>query len=126
MGIAHQALGAQDAAIILNKAFLRCIDNLELSRAELSHIVGFSAASISRLCDGKKQINPESKEGELILLVLRVYRSLDAIFGGNQAHCRVWLRADNNHLQAIPLKKMYSICGLNEVAFYLDAFRAKV
>lgn len=126
MGIPHRVLEEQAAPQILGKAFLRCIDNLQLSRAELSHIVGFSAASISRLCDGKKQIKPNSKEGELVLLLLRIYRSLDAMFGGNQQHCKLWLHAPNQHLQAIPLKKMYTICGLNEVAFYLDALRAKV
>jgi hypothetical protein len=65
----------------------------------------------------------ESKEGELGLLFLRVFRSLDALVGGNLEQARAWLRAENDHLRGVPLQRMHKVEGLVDVADYLDALR---
>jgi len=64
------------SAIVLTKALLRAAQLLELSSAVLARILGVSEASISRLASGARTIDPASKEGELALLLVRVYRSL--------------------------------------------------
>ena len=60
------------------------------------------------------------------LLFLRVFRSLDALVGGNEASARAWLQADNRHLGGVPLDRMKRIEGLVDVAEYLDAMRGTI
>jgi len=110
---------------ILRKALLRLAEHLGLSRRELSCILGSSESSLSRLYDGKRFIDPLSKEGELAVLLLRLYRSLDALFGGNNQQCQLWLRSNNTHLGGVPIQLLQSIQGLITVLAYLDAMRGK-
>ena len=67
-----------------------------------------------------------AKEGELALVFLRVYRSLDALVGGDDEKARRWLGAPNAHLHGVPLQLMRRVDGLVHVAEYLDAMRGKV
>lgn len=115
-----------DKKIILRKALIRMADYLSFTRRELCSILGLSEASLSRLYDEKRYIDPDSKEGEIALILLRLYQSLDILFGGNQKQCQLWLRNENQHLGAIPAKLIQSIQGLNTATQYLDAMRAKI
>ena len=111
---------------VLRKALLRALDYLQLGRREFCAMTGLSLASASRFYEGSKLISPHSKEGELALLFLRVYRSLDTLFGGNQTQCRLWLQSHNYHLSGAPIELMAQIEGLTRVAAYLDAMRGKI
>jgi hypothetical protein len=113
-----------DRAAILTKAALRAADALGLTRAELASILGISAASASRLGRARR-VEPGSKEGELALLFLRVFRSLDGFFSGNLDAARVWLHAPNDHVGGRPAELLCRVEGLVRVAAYLDAMRAK-
>jgi hypothetical protein len=111
---------------VLTKAIIRMTNLLQLSRQELSAIIGPSEASLSRMfTKAHAGIDPESKEGQLALLLLRLYRSLDALFGGNVGQCQQWLRSKNHHLTGTPITMMQSIEGLIFVIQYLDAMRGK-
>ena len=55
-----------DAAAVLAKATLRAAERLGLSRSELGQVLGRDRSSISR-----SGIDPESKPGELALLLIR-------------------------------------------------------
>jgi len=55
-----------------------CVERLGLRGRHLAIIIGSSEASVSRMQHGRG-LDPESKEGELALLFLRLYRSLDAL-----------------------------------------------
>jgi hypothetical protein len=59
-------------------------------------------------------------------LFIRLYRSLDAIVGGDGAVARSWLRNDNTVLGGKPVDLMRTIAGLMDVIAYLDARRAIV
>lgn len=118
---------APDEAAVVSKALLRAAEALGLSSADLAQIVGASESTLSRIRNHKRGPIPlQSKEGELALLFLRVFRSLDALVGGNESHARAWLRADNHHLGGMPLRRMKKIEGLVDVAEYLDAMRGAV
>lgn len=110
---------------ILAKALVRAARALGLKNADVSRVVGSSEASISRLSRGRI-LDPESKEGELALLFLRLFRSLDAIVGGNEAQARAWLHAHNDHLEGVPAERIHSIQGLLDVVRYLDAMRGRI
>jgi hypothetical protein len=118
---------AIDEPAVVSKALLRAAETLGLSSAELAEIIGTSESSLSRIRNQKRAPIPlESKEGELVLLFLRIFRSLDALVGGNEGHAKAWLHAENHHLGGVPLQRMKRIEGLVDVAEYLDAMRGTI
>ncbi|MEJ2186851.1 MAG: hypothetical protein P8Z36_13045, partial [Gemmatimonadota bacterium] len=83
---------APDAAGVLTRAVRSAAERLGLRNRDLARVLGTSEASMSRLRTGRV-VEPTSKEGELALLFLRLYRSLDALVGGDDERARAWLRA---------------------------------
>src|SRR6185369_12528161 len=96
-----------------------------LAKALLAAIIGSSEASVSRLQHGRG-LDPDTKEGELALLFLRLYRSLDALVGGDDAKARDWLHAENAHLAGVPADRIRTVEGLVDVVQYLDAMRGRL
>lgn len=113
-----------DPAAVLTKAVLRASGLLGLSNATLARVLGVSEASISRLATGARFISPSTKEGELALLLVRTYRSLDALVGTDAAMRKAWLGGFNRALNAKPIEMIERAEGLVAVASYLDAMRA--
>ena len=113
-------------AAVLTKAVRRAATLLGISQQELATIVGVSPATVSRMADGRFLIDPRSKTGELALLFLRVFRSLDALVGGQVDAAKAWLAAPNVHLGGIPAELIRKVEGLGRVAEYLDAVRGKL
>jgi hypothetical protein len=111
-------------AAVLTKAVLRAAELLELSGSALARTLGVSEASVSRLVSGARAIDPKSKEGELALLLVRVYRSLDALVGSDPAQRKAWLQSHNRGLNGTPAELIQSAAGLVGVVAYLDAMRA--
>ena len=109
---------------VLTKAVLRAAELLGLSSRTLARILGVSEASVSRLFSGTRTIDPASKEGELALLLVRVYRSLDALVGTDPAQRKAWLTSPNRALNARPIDLLQRTDGLVGVVAYLDAMRA--
>lgn len=110
---------------VLAKAVLNAAGRLALRQRQIAAILGASEASISRLARGRG-IDPSSKEGELALLFLRLYRSLDTLVGGDDAQARAWLGADNDHLGEAPVDRIATVQGLLDVVQYLDAMRGRL
>jgi hypothetical protein len=112
-------------APVLAKAVLGAAERWEIRNHQLAAILGTSEASVSRLNHGRG-LDPESKEGELALLLLRAYRALDALVGGDDEKARLWLRAENTHLAGVPLERIRTVEGLVDVVQYLDAMRGRI
>jgi hypothetical protein len=53
-----------------------------------------------------------------------MYRSLDAIVGGNPTTAASWFSSYNTTLEARPIETVQTISGLINVIQYLDARRA--
>ena len=111
-------------AAVLTEAVLRTSKLLALSNSELARILGVSDSSVSRLLAHGRQIDPASKEGELALLLVRMYRSLDALVGGDKDQRLAWLRSDNRALNGRPADLIGSAAGLVNTVAYLDSARA--
>ena len=109
---------------VLTKAVLRAAELLGVSSRALARILGVSEASVSRLVSGSRTIDPVSKEGELALLLVRVYRSLDALVGTDPAQRKAWLESPNRALNGRPIELLQRTDGLVHVVAYLDALRA--
>lgn len=112
--------------VVLTKALLNMADFYHLSGHLLSEIIGISESGVTRLHQGKKWILPESKEGELALLMLRLYRSLNALMGNNHEKARVWLHSSNHYFRQTPIEHIKTVTGLVSVVNYLDAMRGKI
>jgi len=117
---------APDRNAVLTKAMLRAAERLGLSGRQLAEIVGVSEATVSRLKRGEATLEAGSKPFELAALLVRAFRSLDAITGGDEAVARVWMTAANSALAARPIERMATVQGLVDVTTYLDARRAPV
>ncbi|MBZ9602470.1 MbcA/ParS/Xre antitoxin family protein [Phyllobacterium chamaecytisi] len=112
---------------VVSKALLRSAELLGLTARELSTVVGLSEPSISRLKRSESSGGPlTGKSYELALLFIRLYRSLDAIVGGDDSVARQWMRTDNTMLGGKPLNRIKTIDGLAHVLAYLDARRAPI
>lgn len=124
MALIHQIARNPEAGAVLTKAALRAADRLGLSGRQLSDIVGVSEATVSRWKRGESLLDPGTKAFELAALLVRMFRSLDAITGGDEAAARRWLTAPNTALAARPLDRLAQVQGLVDVTAYLDARRA--
>lgn len=116
-----------DPKQVITKAVIRLAENLQLTRQELSNIIGVSEPTLSRIFATQTKItekptllDPADKAGELSILLIRLYVQLDAIFGGNLMQCRLWLRSENTHLNAVPIDLLSSIEGLTTTIRYLE------
>jgi len=111
--------------IVLTKAVIKLALIYGLKGKELGDIIGISEASASRLYKGNKLLSPQSKEGELALLLIRLYRSLNALLGNDFTKAKAWLNSKNDYFGAIPLEHIKRVDGLVECVNYLDAMRGK-
>jgi len=111
---------------VLTKAAMRAGARLGLSGKLLSEILGLSEAQVSRMRNGEASLSENTKAFELAALLVRVFRSLDAILGGDEAAAKLWITSQNTALGARPIDRMVSVQGLADVVTYLDARRAPI
>jgi hypothetical protein len=110
----------------VSKAVLRSAERLGVSNRLLGRVIGLSEASLSRMAHGQFTLDLGDKPYELSLLFIRLFRSLDAIVGGDEATARAWLRNENLALGGAPIAMIETVPGLVSVLAYLDARRAIV
>ena len=115
-----------DQAAVLTKATLRAAAKLGLTNKLLATVIGVSEATISRMGSGGYTLQRGQKPFELAVLFVRLYRSLDAIVGGDDAVAGSWLKNRNTVFDAEPLALIQTVPGLMNVIQYLDARRAVV
>lgn len=114
------------AAAVVTKAVLRAADQLSVTARSLAGVIGVSEATVSRMKKGEFSLEPGSKPFELAVLFIRLFRSLDAIVGGEEKVASSWLASHNVVLDARPIEKLQTVSGLVDVIAYLDARRALV
>ncbi len=117
-------LNAESKASVVTKAFVRAADLLAIRNNILSKVIGVSDATMSRMRKGAAFVAPGEKSYELALLFVRLFRSLDAIVGGDEAVARSWMRNHNTVLNMTPVEAIQSVSGLIDVVNYLDERRA--
>ncbi|MBS0580973.1 MAG: DUF2384 domain-containing protein [Proteobacteria bacterium] len=121
-----KASPAADPGAVLSRAAVRAARFLDLSQADLAAVIGLSGATLSRLAHGHKQLEAGSKPWQLAALFVRLFRSLDAIVGSDDAAARAWLRSDNAALGGVPCELIRDPAGLVRAVDYLDAARARI
>jgi transcriptional regulator with XRE-family HTH domain len=117
---------ALEESSVLTKAVTRTAVLLGLTQRQVAEALGLSGPTTSRLFTGKYLLSPtRSKEWELAVLFVRLFRSLDALWG-HEGTARAWLASYNASLGAPPLELIKSAAGLVRVVDYLDHARGRV
>ena len=115
-----------DPGYVLGKATARASVYLGQTGVGLARTIGLSEATVSRLLRGEVPLNPDKKEGELSLLLVRVFRSLDALVGTDDQKRVAWMNSHNKALGGVPLQLIERADGLVSTLNYLDGMRAPV
>jgi len=111
---------------VATRATLRAAARLGLPNKVVARVIGVSEATVSRMGTGAYMLKPADKAFDLALLFVRLFRSLDAITGGDEQVARAWLRNENTVLGGVPASLIETVPGLVNVVGYLDARRALV
>lgn len=100
----------------ITKAIENVKVNLALSSETLEEIIGVDPNSAA-------PITNDSQYFECVELLIRVYRSIYAMTGGNGEAMRHWLNTPNyDFLDQAPIDRMKCRAGLVEAVNYLDGF----
>lgn len=122
MALAAASAKAQQA--VLTTATVRAADFLGLSSGDLARVLGLSPASVTRMRQGSFQLDRDSKAFELAQLLVRLFRSLDSIVGGDGDSLRSWMVSANTALGHKPVELIRTVRGLVATVDYVDSRRA--
>lgn len=109
---------------VLTQATLRAADLLALQGSDLAKVIGVSDSTVSRYRSGAAEISATSKSGELALLLVRVFRSLDPLVGSDTQLRKEWMHSLNKALGGVPAQLVLKPDGLTRTLSYLDGMRA--
>ncbi len=117
----------QDRSRVLTSAVQEVAKRFELGTTDLKDIIGVSQSTASRLLNGQYQLPDGSKAWELSAMLVRVYRSLSSMVGGDDVLARTWLHSPNHAFDGKhPAQAIKRIEGLARACEYLDAHRARI
>jgi Protein of unknown function (DUF2384) len=112
---------------VLTGAVIEAATRLELGPSVLKEIIGASQPTASRLLRGHFAVPERGKLWELCVYLVRLYRSLHSVVGGNDELARVWLKSANLAFDGRkPVDVIKRVDGLIHACEYLDAHRARV
>lgn len=114
----HQTM--ENPTAVLTKATLRVAERLNLDDASLARIIGASVVEVVGCRRGDRAIAPLSPEGGQAVLLIRVFRALDALVGGNATQCLTWMTSDNTALGGVPAQLIQQPGGLVTALAYLE------
>lgn len=115
------AISGSDEASVLGEAVLNAGAKLSISQEEVGKIIGRDRTTIVR-----KGVHPTSKQGQLAMILVRIYRGLYALLDGNEEHMHHWMHTRIGTLQAVPAEMLHDVAGFVRVLEYIDAMRGKV
>ena len=120
-------LRVSDRTRVLTQAVVEAARRLALKAGDLKDIIGTSQPTVSRLMHGRYALSEVGKTWELGAHLVRLYRSLSSMVGGDDALARLWLSSANRDFDGrAPLEVIKRVDGLIHVCEYLDAYRARV
>ncbi|GER08684.1 hypothetical protein JCM17843_29940 [Kordiimonadales bacterium JCM 17843] len=94
---AHSLLAPSHEAV-LSKALFAAVRRLGISRTAMQKIMGMSDSTLRRIEKGSASLTANPKAYELGVLLIRLYRSLDAIAGGEESTVKSWMQSENTVL----------------------------
>ena len=116
-----QAAKIKDNQTIVMKAYINAYKTMGISDGHAAKLIGVGRSTLLR----KSGFEKDSKQNELQILFIRLYRSLFALFGGDLTSMKHWFEHKNKHIRGVPRELCFSVTGLVNVNAYLDALRGK-
>jgi hypothetical protein len=107
---------------VVMKAYGSAYKALGLNVEQAAALVGVGRSTLLRNSDG---FDMDSKQAELQILFIRMYRSLFALFGGNPKAMAHWFENANKHIRGVPKDLCFTVTGLVNINAYLDGLRGK-
>lgn len=120
----EQPVTRPDRGVVLGKSVARASAALGINGVVLARTLGVSEPTITRVLREERPISPDTKEGELALLLIRIYRSLDALVGTDDGVRKAWMTGYNRALGGPPIEVIQRADGLVNTVNYLDGMRA--
>ena len=111
-----------DKKKVLAKAFLNVSNQLNLNQTQIAAIIEISIAVVIQL-QTEMNIDPISKQGELALLIIKLFRTLHNLSGGYLDWIRHFLESKNRVTGGIPIKQIETERGLVSVLQFVEAIR---
>lgn len=111
-------------ATVLSKATLNAAEHLGLSQAELAKLLGISEASASQVAASERFLDPTSQEGERALMLVQIFRMLDALVGGDVDARVSWMNTYSQAIGDLPKHVIQTLSGLGRTQAYLNSLVA--
>ena len=99
-----------DYKVVLAKVLLNTADQLGLKQAQVASVIGVHRSSISRL-KAKPILDSATKQGELALLLIGIYRAVYALNGGDPEWIHHFMNSYNDTTREVPIKQIQNIYG---------------
>ena len=96
-------------AAVLGKSVLTAAKLLSLSQSQLAIVLDMDVEA------NQPELDPNSKQGKLALLLIRLYQALHALTGGDQAAMKIFLTSENRVTSGIPIHQIETMSGLISV-----------
>lgn len=110
---------------LVGSSAAQAAESLGLKREQFANSIGVSVPTVARLKKGAPI--PNHKPYELALQLIRLYRGLYAIVGGDAHSMTHWMQSENKHFDdQKPCELIQSAEGLTRVLWYLDAMRGRL
>lgn len=108
--------------VVLGEAVLRAAEQLNLSRSQLARVLDMDVVAITQL-QNQPELDPNSKQGKLALLLIRLYQALHVLTGGDRAWMKRFLTSENRVTRGIPAHQIETLNGLISVLNFVEALR---
>jgi|TARA_A100001391_G_scaffold205463_1_gene207441 transcriptional regulator with XRE-family HTH domain len=113
---------ALSAPHVLATALLNAGTQLNLNHSELAAVLGLHRSAISRLKQNR-QLKPDSKQGELALMLIRIHQALHALNDGNLPWMQHFMHSPNHLTGQVPAHQIQNIEGLFKVMLCVEALQ---
>lgn len=113
-------LEQQAVPVVFGKSVLRAAKLLSLSQSQLAIVLDMDVEAITQL-HNQPELDPNSKQGKLALLLIRLYQALHALTGGDQAAMKIFLTSENRVTIGIPIHQIEIMSGLISVVNFVEA-----
>ena len=104
---------------VLSKAALNAAKHLGLNQSELAKLLGISDSLVFKLAAFEYFIDPCELEGERALMLVQIFRALDALVGGDASARITWMNAHNKVIYDLPRHAVQTLSGLKRTLAYL-------
>ena len=105
---------------VLSKAAFNAAKHLGLNHAELAKLLRISEEAVLQCVASERFLDPSGHEGERALILVQIFRALDALVGGDASARITWMNAHNKVIYDLPRHAVQTLSGLKRTLAYLN------